>query len=206
GSLWIRGTFPLNVSLEEVDEKVRSARQIMQKYPELESIVPMIGRPDDGTDPTGFYNVEIFVPLKPEKSWPAVKDQTGLMSLFRDRRARPKEELGQEKKDEVKEKDIGGDWNVSQNIRDNVMEALSGVKGDNSVKIIGPDLDTLEELAEQVKNRLDTVRGLENVFVFHIKGQSNLEFRVDQRKCKLWGVNVADVNSVIRSAVGGQPF
>jgi cobalt-zinc-cadmium resistance protein CzcA len=206
GNLWIRGTFPLNVSLEEVDEKVRTARTIMQKYPELEAIVPMIGRPDDGTDPTGFYNVEIFVPLKPEKDWPAVKDQTGLWSLFSDKRARTKAELVQEMNDELKEKIFGVDWNFSQNIRDNVMEALSGVKGDNSVKIIGPDLDTLEELAEQVKNRLDMVQGLENVFVFHIKGQSNLEFRVDQQKCKVWGVNVADVNSVIRTAVGGQPF
>src|SRR5262249_15599331 len=76
----------------------------------------------------------------------------------------------------------------------------------NSVKIIGPDLDILEELAEKVKNRLDKVRGLENVFVFHIKGQSNLEFRVNAKKCKLWGVSVVDVNAVIKSAVGGQPF
>jgi cobalt-zinc-cadmium resistance protein CzcA len=206
GNLWIRGTFPLNVSLDEVAEKVRSARHIMQKYQEVEAIVPMLGRPDDGTDPTGFYNVEIFVPLKPQDDWLPVKDQEGWMGLFRKKRARSKEELVQEMNDELKEKIFGVDWNFSQNIRDNVMEALSGVKGDNSVKIIGPDLDTLEELAEKVKNRLQQVRGLENVFVFHIKGQSNLEFRVDPEKCKFWGVSVADVNGVIKTAVGGQPF
>jgi cobalt-zinc-cadmium resistance protein CzcA len=206
GNLWIRGTFPLNVSLDEAAEKVRSARKIMQKYPECEAIVPMLGRPDDGTDPTGFYNVEIFVPLKPEKDWPQVKDRTGLLGLFGGKRGRTKDELIQEMNDELRQKIFGVDWNFSQNIRDNVMEALSGVKGDNSVKIIGPNLDTLEELAEQVKSKLDSVRGLENVFVFHIKGQSNLEFRVDQNKCKFWGVSVNDINNVIRSAVGGQPF
>jgi cobalt-zinc-cadmium resistance protein CzcA len=206
GNLWIRGTFPLNVSLDEVAEKARSTRAIMQKYPELESIVTLIGRPDDGLDPTGFYNMEIFVPLKPQDDWPAVKEQEGLMSLFRGKRARTKAELVQEMNAELKRKIIGVDWNFSQNIRDNVMESLSGVKGDNSVKIIGPDLAVLEELANQVKSRLDTVQGLESVFVFHIMGQSNLEFRVDQKKCDLWGVSVADVNSAIKTAVGGQAF
>jgi cobalt-zinc-cadmium resistance protein CzcA len=206
GNLWIRGTFPLNISLEEVADKVRVARKIMQKYPECQSIVAMIGRPDDGTDPTGFYNVEIFVPLKPADEWPEVKERGGLLGWLKGKRARSKEELVKEMNDELSRKIIGVDWNFSQNIRDNVMEALSGVKGDNSVKIIGPDLDVLEELAEQVKNRLTRVRGLENVFVFHIKGQSNLEFRADPDKCKVWGVTVADVNAVIRSAVGGQPF
>jgi cobalt-zinc-cadmium resistance protein CzcA len=206
GNLWIRGTFPLNVSLDEVVERSRAARAIMQHYPELQTIVTLIGRPDDGTDPTGFYNLEVFVPLKPQEDWPAVKEQTGLLGLFRGERARTKEELVQEMNQELKQKIIGVDWNFSQNIRDNVMESLSGVKGDNSVKIIGPDLDTLEELAEQVRNRLAEVRGLENVFVFHIMGQSNLEFRADPKKCKIWGVQVADVNNFIKTAVGGQPF
>jgi cobalt-zinc-cadmium resistance protein CzcA len=206
GNLWIRGTFPLNISLEEVAEKTRMVRTIMQRYPELQSIVNQIGRPDDGTDTNGFYNLELFVPLKPQEDWPAVKDQESWMSLFRAKRARTKDELVKEMNAELSRKVIGVDWNFSQNIRDNVMESLSGVKGDNSVKIIGPDLDTLEELAEQVKNRLDKVRGLANVFVFHIKGQSNLEFRVDPLKCRIWGVSVADVNAVVRSAVGGQPF
>jgi cobalt-zinc-cadmium resistance protein CzcA len=206
GNLWIRGTFPLNVSLDEVADKVKHAVAIMQKYPELKSVVPMIGRPDDGTDPTGFYNVEIFVPLKPESEWPALKAQEGWMGRFRARRPRTKKELEKEMNDELSNNIIGVDWNFSQNIRDNVMEALSGVKGDNSVKIIGPDLDVLEELADQVKGRLTQVQGLENVFVFQIKGQSNLEIRPDPNKYGIWGLSPADVNAAIRTAVGGQPF
>ena len=99
---------------------------------------------------------------------------------------------------------IGVDWNFSQYIRDNVMESLSGVKGDNSVKIIGPDLDELEKLADRVKGILDAVPGLENVGVFRIKGQPNLEFPVDRDRCKYWNVSVADVENAIAIAVGGQ--
>ena len=98
----------------------------------------------------------------------------------------------------------GLDWNFSQNIRDNVMESLSGVKGDNSVKIFGPDLDELQELAGQVKNVMEKVPGIVNVGIFDIRGQSNLEFRVDPAKCKKWGVQVADVNNVVASALGGK--
>src|SRR5207248_7073402 len=100
---------------------------------------------------------------------------------------------------------VGVNWNFSQNIRDNVMESLSGVKGDNSVKIIGPDLDKLEQLAEQVKTRLADIKGIENVGVFRTKGQPNLEIPIDPLKCSLWGVSVADVEDVIQTAVGGKP-
>jgi cobalt-zinc-cadmium resistance protein CzcA len=96
------------------------------------------------------------------------------------------------------------DWNFSQNIRDNVMESLSGIKGDNSVKIFGPDLDELERLAARVRDTLREVRGVENVGVFNIKGQTNLEFRVDLEKCKRWGVSAADVNNVVQTALGGK--
>jgi cobalt-zinc-cadmium resistance protein CzcA len=206
GNLWIRGTFPLKISLQEVSEKVRVARSIMRKYPEIETIVAQIGRPDDGTDPTGFYNVEFFVPLKPEKEWPALKQQEGWWKWFRSNRARTKVELTEEMNAELSNTLIGVDWNFSQNIRDNVMEALSGVKGDNSVKIIGPDLAELERLADQVKERLSTIQGLENVGVFHIQGQPNLEFPVDRKKCSYWGISVNDVENVVQSAIGGKAF
>ncbi|HZT83338.1 MAG TPA: efflux RND transporter permease subunit [Gemmataceae bacterium] len=197
GNLWIRATFPVNVSLDEVTDKVAVARSIMRKYPEVEAIVPMAGRPDDGTDPTGFYNVEFFVPLRPQKDWPVPPGRS---------RPRTKPELVQEMNAELTQTLIGVDWNFSQNIRDNVMEALSGVKGDNSVKIIGPDLNELERLAEQVKSRLEGVQGIENVGVFRVQGQSNLEFRLDRAKCALWGVSAQDVNNVIETAVRGKPF
>jgi cobalt-zinc-cadmium resistance protein CzcA len=197
GNLWIRGVFPVNASLEETADKVRTARAIMKKYEEVEAIVTQLGRPDDGTDSTGFYNAEFFVPLKPEKEWKAPEGRD---------RPRTKAELIDEMNAELTRNFIGVDWNFSQNIRDNVMESLSGVKGDNSIKIIGPDLDRLEEIAEQVKNALDGIRGMENVGIFRIKGQSNLEFRVDPDKCKYWGVSTADVENVIASAVGGKAF
>jgi cobalt-zinc-cadmium resistance protein CzcA len=206
GNLWIVGTFPVNASLEEVANKVRTARALISKYPEVDLIVSQVGRPDDGTDPAGFNSVEMHVALKPEDDWPAALPQTGLLSLFHSRRPRTKAELTEAVEKELNGKLLGVDWHATQNVRANVMEALSGVKGDNSVKIFGPDLDKLEELAQQVKQQLETIRGIENVGIFRIKGQSNLEFRVDPEKCRLWGVSVSDVAAVVRAAVGGQPF
>jgi cobalt-zinc-cadmium resistance protein CzcA len=207
GNLWVRGTFPLNASLDRVARMSAGAREIMASYPEVESVVSQVGRPDDGTDPAGFYNAEFFVPLRPQGEWPALVRQEGWRGrLFGFRRCRLKEELVKDMDGELSRKLVGVDWNFSQNIRDNVMEALSGVKGDNSVKIIGPDLEELERLAERVKHRLRTVRGVENVGVFSVKGQTNLEFRVDLGKCKRWGVSAADVNNVIQSALGGKAF
>lgn len=205
GNLWIRGTFPINITLEEASKQVEIARRIMQKYPEIKVVVSQTGRPDDGTDPTGFYNSEFFVPLKPRGNWPRVKPQTGPLALFRQTRQRTKEELVSEMNAELNHHVIGVNWNFSQNIRDNVMESLSGVKGDNSIKIFGPDLDKLEDLAEQVKARLSAIHGLENVGVFRTKGQPNLEIPVDPQKCSVWGVSVADVEDVIQTAVGGKP-
>jgi cobalt-zinc-cadmium resistance protein CzcA len=273
GNLWIRGTFPLNISLSRVAEDAERARNILgaDKYPEVESVVLQIGRPDDGTDPTGFYNVEIFVPLRPKREWRPVVDLPWWKSwIYGQKRSREKEELINEMNAELTADLPGVDWNFSQNIRDNVMESLSGVKGDNSVKIFGPDLDELEKVAEKVKNALrqsyvlDTealerlrhqgvagtvlakldplkdkvfgareefvgalggmleaeefkreqrtivkavqhgVEGIENVGVFNIKGQTNLEFRIDLDKCKRWGVSAADVNNVIQTALGGK--
>jgi cobalt-zinc-cadmium resistance protein CzcA len=208
GNLWIRGTFPLNVSLERVSADAERARQIIRSYPEIESAVLQIGRPDDGTDPTGFYNVEVFVPLRPQKQWPASVEEASSWRrrLLGDQRARTKEELIKQMNAELTRQLVGIDWNFSQNIRDNVMEALSGVKGDNSVKIFGPDLEQLEFLADKVKNRLRGIRGIENVGVFSIQGQTNLEFRVDLDKCKRWGVTAADVNNVVQTALGGKAF
>ena len=206
GNLWIRGTAPLNYTLERQVEISRQARAIIASYPEVESIVAQLGRPDDGTDPAGFYNSEYFVPMRPEKDWPGLIAQKGWRSwLWGSMRPRTKREIIEAMNAELKEKIPGITWNFSQNIRDNVMEALSGVKGDNSVKIFGPDLDELEKLATRVRNVLQDVRGIENEGIFHIRGQSHLEFRVDPQKCEKFGVQTADVNNVVASALGGQP-
>jgi heavy metal efflux system protein len=120
-------------------------------------------------------------------------------------RPRTKQEIIAAMNTELEQKIPGVIWNFSQNIRDNVMEAMSGVKGDNSVKVFGPDLDELEKLATKVKNVLQDIRGIQNVGIFHIRGQSHLEFRVDPQKCEKYGVMTADVNNVVSSALGAAP-
>lgn len=206
GNLYIRAVFPVNISLEEVNNKIRMARKIIRSYPEVQKIMSQTGRPDDGTDPIGSYNAEILVPLKQRKDWPAVKSQEGWKSWLWATRPRFKPELIEEMNAELARMLIGVDWTFSQNIRDNVMEVLSGVKGENSVKIFGPDLDELERLAKGVKTIMAGIRGIENPGVLRIKGQSNLEFPIDRAACETWNVKVADVHNVLQTAVGGKPF
>ena len=205
GNIYVRGTFPVNVSLDEVADKAAVARRMLQKHPETILILNQMGRPDDGTDPTGFYNCEFSVPLKKHDEWPKVAQQTGWRRwIYGPMRPKSKDELIEEMNTELKASIPGVDWNFSQYIRDNVMETLSGVKGENAVKIFGPDLDELEKTAEKVKATLQSVRGIENVGIFRIKGQANLEFTIDRNKCALWNVSVADVQEVLATAVGGK--
>jgi cobalt-zinc-cadmium resistance protein CzcA len=206
GNLWIRGTGPLNMTLERQVKLSKHARAIMATYPEVDAVVAQLGRPDDGTDTAGFYNSEYFVPLRPSREWPALVEQTGWRRwIFGDARPRTKEELVRAMNAELEWKIPGVVWNFSQNIRDNVMESLSGIKGDNSLKIFGPDLEELERLATQARNILQQIQGVENVGIFHILGQSHLEFRVDPQKCQRWGVSTTDVNNVVSSALGAKP-
>lgn len=205
GNIYVRGTFPVNVSLDEVADKAAVARKILQKHPETTLILNQMGRPDDGTDPTGFYNCEFSVPLKSHEDWPKTARQEGWKRwIHGPLRPRTKDELIETMNRELNEAIPGVDWNFSQYIRDNVMETLSGVKGENAVKIFGPDLDKLELIAERVKSTLSGVRGIENVGIFRIKGQANLEFAIDRSKCALWNVSVSDVQDVLATAVGGK--
>ncbi|MBI3862104.1 MAG: efflux RND transporter permease subunit, partial [Planctomycetia bacterium] len=197
GNLVIRGTFPVNVSLDEVARNARWVRRRLQDYPEIKLAASQIGRPDDGTDPTGFYELQLFVPLQPRSKWPVPEGH---------KRQREKFELVEALDDDLSRHVPGVNWDFSQIIRDNVMESLSGVKGENSVKIIGPELDELENLAVQVRNTLSTVAGVSDPGIFRIQGQTNLSFPIDREKCALWGVNVADVEEVIETAVGGAQF
>ncbi|HEX4132608.1 MAG TPA: efflux RND transporter permease subunit [Pirellulales bacterium] len=210
GNLWVRATMPISISPTLSSKQADMAQDVLEKFPEARLIVAQNGRPDDGTDPTGFYNVEFFIPLKPHDEWPATVERTGLGSLlghlgFGSKRARSKQELIEAMNDALTQTIVGVNWNFSQNIRDNVMESLSGVKGDNSVKIIGPDLAELERLAEALKNVLTKIDGIQNVGVFRVQGQPNLELPVDSAKCSRWGVSVANINDVIQTAVGGKP-
>ena len=206
GNLWIRGTFPLNTSLEETSQRVLVAREIMKRYPELNTILVQVGRPDDGTDSSGFYNSEFFVTLKPDSTWPAVRPNEGFLRWLHPKRPRLKAEIVDELSHELDRVLFSVDWSFSQNIRDNVMESLSGVKGENSVKIIGPDLHELERAADKLLNVISQIPGIEEPGVFRIMGQSNLTFPVDRQKCSRWGVSVADVQDTIATAVGGKAF
>jgi cobalt-zinc-cadmium resistance protein CzcA len=205
GNLWLRGIGSLNMSLDHQVAIARQARTILASYPEVESIVTQSGRPDDGTDTEGFYSGEYFVPLRPEKDWPKLVPQTGWKRwVSGPTRARTKRELVNAMNDDLERVIPGVVWNFSQSIRDNVMEAMSGVKGDNSLKIFGPDIDKLELLAAKAENILQDIPGIANVGTFHVRGSSLLEFRVDAEKCQKWGVATADVNNVVSSAVGAR--
>jgi cobalt-zinc-cadmium resistance protein CzcA len=206
GNVYIRGTFPAAVSLNEVAEKVALAREKLELYPEARGVLAQLGRPDDGTDPTGFYNAEVFVPLKNETEWPKIVDEKGLLSFWLPKRARTKDEITAAMQRDLDHTVVGVDWNFSQAIRDNVMETLSGVKGENSVKIFGPNLAELEKMAGQVAAQLRTVPGIQSVGVFNIMGQTNLEFAIDRDKCALWNVSVSDVQDALSTAVGGKSF
>ncbi|HLQ45825.1 MAG TPA: efflux RND transporter permease subunit, partial [Planctomycetaceae bacterium] len=197
GNIVVRGTFPVNVSLDEAVRNAHIARRIMLKFPEVKLATSQVGRPDDGTDPTGYYNTECFVPLKRRSEWPIPPG---------DKRPRTKAELIEELSGELSRNIIGVNWDFSQYIRDNVMESLSGVKGENSVKIFGPDLDQLETMAVAVYNKLDKINGISDPGVFRIKGQTNLAFPIDRAKCAIWNVRVSDIEDVIQTAVGGKPF
>src|SRR4029077_3918382 len=146
------------------------------------------GRPDDGSDPAGFYNAEFFVPLKPMGEW-----SPGLT----------KEKLTEQIQKEFTDEFTGITFNFSQYIQDNVQEQLSGVKGENSVKIIGPDLATLEDIATQVLAVLDEVKGVADLGIFRVLGQPNLNLTVDRGIAARYGLNTGDINSVVQAALGG---
>lgn len=196
GTMLLRGTFPVNVSLSEMTQRSRQLRKVLQGFPEFSVVVPAIGRPDDGTDPTGYYNLETNIPLRPQSEWPADPSRG---------RPRTKPELIADLQRELEQSFPGVEFDISQTIRDNVMEALSGVKGENSIKVFGPDLSALELTAQKIRDALNAIPGVENAGVFRIQGQSNLEFPIDRQKCARWNVSASDVQAVIQSAVAGKP-
>lgn len=195
GGMLVRGTFPVNVALETVVERARQFRQIVQRFDEIRVIPTTVGRPNDGTDTGGYYLMQANLPLRPQEEWP-IDPKRG--------RHRSKAELIAELSSALDQNFPGVDWDFSQIIRDNVLEALSGVKGENSIKIYGPDLDTLEGTGMRVRDTLSGIHGVQNASVFRNQGQSNLEFPIDRQKCARWNVSATDVQSVIQSAVGGK--
>jgi len=188
GNLWIRGTMPPTISLEAAMPAVNRMREILLRHPEVITVVSQHGRPDNGSDAAGFNNVELFVPLKPFEEWAP---------------GRTKEKLIDEVQSEFSSEFAGIGFNFSQYIQDNVEEGLSGVKGANSVKIIGPNLATLEQIAAQVMREMSQVRGVQDLGLFPVLGQPNLNIKVDREKAARYGLNAGDVNTVVQAALGG---
>lgn len=188
GNLWIRASMPPTISLEAGTAKANRMREIIKSYPEVLAVVSQHGRPDDGSDASGFNNVELFAPLKPFDEWPA--DMT-------------KERLVGELQTKFEQEFPGVGFNFSQYIQDNVQEGLSGVKGANSVKIVGPDLVTLEKLALDVVNVMTKVQGTADIGIFNTLGQPNLNIKIDRLKAARYGLNTGDVNNAIQAAMGG---
>jgi cobalt-zinc-cadmium resistance protein CzcA len=189
GALWVRGTLAPSTGPTESARVAERAREVLCSFPEVPRVVNQIGRPDDGTDTTGFFDMEFFVDLKPKEQWRPVFHQNKDALI-----AAMNREL---------EKIPGVFWGFSQPISDNLEEAVSGVKGALAVKIYGDDLKTLEATGDQIVDTMKGIRGVEDLGLFRVLGQPNLNFEVDREQAARFGINVSDVQDAIQTAVGG---
>jgi heavy metal efflux system protein len=188
GNLWIRASMPPTIGLEAGEPATHKMREILLRHPEVITVVSQHGRPDNGSDASPFSNAELFVPLKPYEQWRVGYTKDMLI-----------DELQHEFNDELP----GIDFNFSQYIQDNVEEALSGVKGANSVKIVGRDLATIERIASDIMHEMQQVPGVADLGIFHVLGQPNLNIKIDRAKAARYGLNTGDVNTVVQAALGG---
>ena len=188
GSIWVRGTLPPSEGPTASIDFANKARIVMASFPEVTQVVSQTGRPDDGTDTAGFFNTEYFVDLKRKEQWRPVfhQNKEALIAAI----------------DEQLEKFPGVLWNYSQPISDNMEEAVSGVKGELAVKLYGDNLRTLEHTAELIQAQMGTVQGIEDLGIFRIVGQPNLNFTVDRDAAARWGINVADIQDALQTAIG----
>ncbi len=189
GNFWIRATLPMSISLEEASRQAPRMRAVLRRHPEIETVVSQLGRPDDGTDVAGFHNIELFAPLRPAGEWA---------------RGVTKEKLTEQLSRELGESFPGVVFNFSQYLSDNVEEAVSGVKGENSVKIVGPDLEKNEATADAVLDVMGKVRGVQDLGVFRSLGQPSIRIAPDRVQCERYGLNTGDVEAVVQAAIGGQ--
>ncbi|HYR66771.1 MAG TPA: efflux RND transporter permease subunit, partial [Reyranella sp.] len=189
GNMWIRAVMPASISLEAGNDYANRMRKLIKGFPEAETVISQHGRPDDGTDSTGFFNAEFFVPLRPLDQWRKDLDKEGLIAEINDalQKAFP-----------------GVEFTFSQYIQDNVQEAASGVKGENSVKVSGPDLETLAKVANEIKNAIATVPGIEDLAVSASLGQPTIRIDIDRNKAARYGLAPGDINATVQAAIGGQ--
>jgi cobalt-zinc-cadmium resistance protein CzcA len=188
GNLWIRATLPPTISLQEGNAYVNEMRRMIRARPEVESVVSQHGRPDDGTDAAGLFNAEFFAPLRPNSEWPGTRD---------------KDELTAELLGQLQDKFPGVEFNFSQYLQDNVSEAVSGVKGENSIKLYGNDLQALTDTANKIKSVLGTVQGVTDLAVFTSLGQPTVQIDIDRARAARYGLSPGDINATIKVAVGG---
>jgi len=188
GNLWIRATLPPTISLQEGNTYVNEMRRVIRARPEVESVVSQHGRPDDGTDAAGQFNAEFFAPLKPVSQWPGTHE---------------KEELTAQLLTQLQEKFPGVEFNFSQYLQDNVSEAVSGVKGENSIKLYGNDLRSLTDTANKIKQVLSTVQGVTDLAVFTSLGQPTIQIDIDRARAARYGLTPGDINATIKVAIGG---
>jgi cobalt-zinc-cadmium resistance protein CzcA len=189
GSVWVRGTLAPSTGPDESVAIANKTRVLLASFPEVTETTSQIGRADDGTDTTGFFNTEYYVGLKPKEDWRPVFQQN-------------KENLIASMNQQL-EKIPGVIWNFSQPISDNVEEAVSGVKGELAVKIYGDDLETLEAKGNEIVSLMSKIRGIQDLGLFRVIGQPNLTFAVDRQAAARFGINVADVQDAVQTAVGG---
>lgn len=188
GNLWVRAQMPTSISFRYAGEIADRIRAIFQTFPEVTTVVSQLGRPDDGTDATSYFNCEFFVNLKPRGEWPSGVTKERMVGDMEKAMATALR---------------GVDFNFSQAIEDNVEEAMSGVKGENSIKIFGNDLEQLEELAGRIAEVMAGVPGVKDLGVLHELGLPNLLIRANRTSAARYGVQVADVNGMVSAAIGG---
>ena len=189
GAIWVRGTLAPSTGPTTGVATMNQARIVLASFPEVTDVVSQVGRPDDGTDTTGFFNTEYFVDLLPKNKWrPGFhQNKDELISAI----------------DRQLEKMPGVIWNFSQPISDNVEEAVSGVKGELAVKLYGDDLKLLEQKSDQIEAIMSKIRGIQDLGIFRVLGQPNLDYVVDRQSAARFGINVSDVQDAIQTAVGG---
>lgn len=188
GNLWVRAAMPNDISFEYASKLTEQIRSRLRTYPEVTAVISQHGRPDDGTDSVSWFNTDMFVNLKPREQW---------------RKGLTKADLIRQIDADLK-RIPGVTYNFSQNIQDNVNEAMSGLKGENSIKIFGADLQELQTAADQIKDVMQGVPGVTDLGVFAMLGQPNLLIRVDRQRAARYGVLADDINATVQAAIGGQ--
>jgi cobalt-zinc-cadmium resistance protein CzcA len=189
GNIWLRAALPPSVSLDEGNAYANRMRRLVKSFAEVETVITQHGRPDDGTDPDGFSNIEFFVPLKPFDTW---------------RKGLSKEDLIAEMGSALRKTFPGVTFAFSQYIQDNVQEAASGIDAENAIKITGPDLTTLRKIAVEIRGVLEKIHGITDIQVPPLLGQPTIRIDIDRQKAARYGLSPGDINATIQAAVGGQ--